>query len=133
METKKDIYSKLLEFQKLGISVVKSSKNPHFKNTYANMNEVLAKVTKPLNDLGVLLIQSPQIDGLHTILYDTESGTKIESVLEFVQKSDAQKLGSNITYNRRYSILALLGLEDEDDDGNKASSKPEETVTTIRR
>jgi hypothetical protein len=37
--------------------------------------------------------------------------------------SDPQKMGGAITYYRRYSLLALLGLAPEDDDGN-AASKP---------
>lgn len=118
-----DIYTKLLEFQKLGISVEKSSTNPHFKNSYASINEVLDKVKAPLNELGVVIIQAPELGGLRTILRDVESATQVEGFLEFVQKSDAQKVGSNVTYNRRYSLIAMLGLEDDDDDGNKASAK----------
>jgi hypothetical protein len=117
------IYKKLLEFQKLGITIKKGSANPFFKSNYANLNEVLDKVTKPLNDMGIVIVPSVQIDGLHTVLWDTEDDTFIESVVEFVQKADAQKLGSNITYNRRYALVTMLSLEDEDDDGNKASDK----------
>jgi hypothetical protein len=37
-------------------------------------------------------------------------------------KDDPQQQGSRITYQRRYAIGAVLGLNiDEDDDGNKAS------------
>jgi len=117
------IYKKLLEFQKLGITIKKGSANPFFKSNYANLNEVLDKVTKPLNDMGIVIVPSVQIDGLHTVLWDTEDDTFIESVVEFVQKTDAQKLGSNITYNRRYALVTMLSLEDEDDDANKASDK----------
>jgi hypothetical protein len=121
------IYKKLLAFQKLGISVKKSSSNPHFKSTYADLNEVLDKVTKPLNDLGIVIIQSSQqkdgVAGLATCLYDTEDDTSYAGFLPYVQKENAQKLGANITYNRRYSLVTMLGLEDEDDDGNKASVK----------
>ena len=122
------IYKKLLEFQKLGITIKKGSANPFFKSNYANLNEVLDKVTKPLNDLGVVIIQTVQLDGLRTILMDTEDDTAVHSMVEFVQKADAQKLGSNITYNRRYALVTMLSLEDEDDDGNKASDK-EKSVT----
>ncbi len=131
MEQSSNIHTKLLAFQKLNISIEKGSQNPHFKNRYADMNEVLGKVKKPLNDLGVLIIQRPTLEGLVTTLYDTESDTFIEGILEFTQKTDAQKVGSNITYNRRYSLITMLGLEDEDDDANKASDtsgEPEEKV-----
>ncbi len=115
------IYKKLLEFQKLGITIKKGTVNPFFKSNYANLNEVLDKVTKPLNDLGIVIVQTVQLDGLKTTLMDTEDDSCIESTIEFVQKTDAQKLGSNITYNRRYALVTMLSLEDEDDDGNKAS------------
>jgi len=120
---KPTIHTKLLAFQKLGISIKKDSQNPHFRNKYADINEVLEKIKKPLNEMGVVIIQIPMENGLGTVLHDTESGTEIKGYLEFVQKSDAQKVGSNITYNRRYSLIAMLGLEDDDDDGNKASEK----------
>lgn len=130
MEREKDIHSKLLEFQKLGITIKKGSVNPHFKNAYANINEILDKVKPELTNLGVLLTQLPQADGLKTVLYDTESGTNVEGFLPFIQMADAQKLGSNITYNRRYSLVAMLGLEDEDDDGQNASDK-EKSITPV--
>ena len=37
--------------------------------------------------------------------------------------SDPQKLGSAITYFRRYTLQSLLALQAEDDDGNKAIVK----------
>ena len=115
------IYKKLLEFQKLGITIKKGDRNPHFKNTYANLNEVLAKVTKPLNELGVVIIQTPQLGGLMTKLMDTEDDTSCDGFLPFTEATNPQKIGSNLTYYRRYSLVTMLGLEDEDDDGNKAS------------
>ena len=119
----KNIYTKLLEFQKQGISIKKGSINPHFKNEYADINEVLDKVKGPLNELGVVIIQKPESYGLNTFLYDTESNTFIESSTPFINPTDMQKLGGAITYARRYSLIAMLGLEDADDDGNKASEK----------
>lgn len=128
------ITKKLLEFQKLGISVKKTGLNPHFKSSYATLNEVLEKVKKPLNDLGVVIVQIPERDGLRTRLIDTTGKTPkegedlvateedfVECFVPYVNATDMQKLGGAITYARRYSLVTLLGLEDEDDDGNKAS------------
>ena len=128
------IYKKLLEFQKLNITIEKDAINPHFKNSYSSLNEVLSKVKKPLNDLGVVILQSPVVTPtnsfLQTVLLDTEDDTQIESLTAFVNATDMQKLGGAITYARRYSLVSMLGLEDADDDGNTASA-PE--VPTIRR
>jgi len=119
------IYKKLLEFQKLGITIKKGETNPHYKSKFANLNEVLDKVTKPLNDLGVVIIQAPTKEGLLTTLVDTETEgaelSQIQGFLPFVDMANPQKVGSNLTYYRRYSLVTMLGLEDEDDDGNKAS------------
>ena len=130
------IYKKLLDFQKLGISIRKDKKNPHFKNDYASLNEVLDKIKKPLNDLGLVVAQSPQLAGLETIITDTDSGESIVSHIPYLNASDMQKLGGAITYARRYSLVAMLGLEDDDDDGNTASTpapamSPEIALTRI--
>lgn len=122
------IHKKLLEFQKLGITIERDATNPHFRSSYSSLNEVLAKVKKPLNDLGVVIVQrasgAPYSNdhGLTTELIDTEDDTKVECFVPFVSATDMQKLGGAITYARRYSLIALLGLEDEDDDGNVASA-----------
>lgn len=119
------IHKKLLEFQKQNIKVSKTGTNPHFNSSYATLNEVLDKVKEPLNKLGILIIQAPEATGLRTTLLDLEDDTKVECFMPYVEIGTAQKLGSNNTYLRRYSLVTLLGLEDEDDDGNKASVPPQ--------
>ena len=48
------------------------------------------------------------------------------SGLKLPEISDPQKLGSCITYYRRYTLGSLLGLQSEDDDGNAASGNQKE-------
>lgn len=117
------ITKKLLEFQKKNIKVEKVGDNPYHNSKYATLNEVLEKVKKPLNDVGILIIQRPEKEGLTTKLLDTEDETFVECFMPYADVTTAQKLGSCNTYNRRYSLVTLLGLEDEDDDGNVASNK----------
>jgi hypothetical protein len=125
------IYKKLLDFSKLNITIEKDAVNPHFKNSYSSLNEVLDKVKKPLNDLGVLIIQRPEESGVRTTFYDTEDDTHIDCVVPYINATDMQKLGGAITYARRYSLVAMLGLEDNDDDGTTASQPKD--ILTIRR
>ena len=40
------------------------------------------------------------------------------------QQNDPQKLGSAITYYRRYTLASLLALQAEDDDAQSAKPKP---------
>jgi len=123
---KKTIYTKLLEFQKQNITILKDGKNPHFKSTYCTLNEVLDKIKKPLNDLGIVIIFEPQETGLKTILHDTENNQEVSGFMKYVDCGNAQKLLACNTYFRRGTLVSLLGLEDEDDDGNKASEPTKE-------
>lgn len=120
------IYAKLLEFQEQNITITKDAVNPHFRSGYATLNEVLDKVKGPLNALGIVIVQqtgtSGETSGLETALIDTEDKTEVRCFVPFIGASDMQKLGGAITYARRYSLVTLLGLEDEDDDGNTASA-----------
>jgi hypothetical protein len=139
---KSNIHKKLLQFQKMNISVMKDGNNPHFKSKYATLNEVLDKVKKPLNDLGVVIIFEPNIEGLQTILHCVDSGTEVKGFMKYVDCGNAQKLLACNTYYRRGTLVSLLGLEDEDDDGNKASvptpviktpapARPDEVLITV--
>jgi hypothetical protein len=121
---KQGIYKKLLEFQKLGISIKKDKINPHFKNEYASLNEVLDKVKPELNKMGIVVVQRPCTAYLETILQDTEDDSLVVSYVPYINPTDMQKLGGAITYARRYALVSMLALEDEDDDGNVASEQP---------
>ena len=114
------IYKKLLEFQKLGISIKKDKRNPHFKNDYASLNEVLDKVKEPLNKLDVVIIPIPRPKGIITRLYDTSDDTHLDCYVPYINPTDMQKLGGAITYARRYALVSMLALEDEDLDGENA-------------
>ena len=60
-------------------------------------------------------------DGLRTLtttLIHAETGDRTTSILYLPPTEDMQELGKAITYARRYSLVALLGLvADEDLDG----------------
>lgn len=114
------IRKKLLEFQKQGVKVERDAANPFFKSRYTSLNEVLEKVKGPLNALDVVIVQSAKVDGIETRLIDTEDDTEVSSFVPFVGATDMQKLGSAISYARRYALIALLCLEDSDDDGESA-------------
>jgi hypothetical protein len=132
MENKTDIHSKLLEIQKLNIKIEKDSKSVH--SMYPSLNEVLDKVRKQLNDRDILILQEPTESGLTTILRDTTDGSEVKCFVPFVGAVDMQKLGGAITYARRYSLVTILCLEAEDDDGQSAiGHTTQETKPTIRR
>tara|TARA_R110000851_G_scaffold304861_1_gene462781 strand:+ start:200 stop:796 length:597 start_codon:yes stop_codon:yes gene_type:complete len=122
----------LVKFHSVMGKVSKDAKNPFFKNNYASLSNIIEAVTKPLNDNGLSVLQLPSIEGLTTLLLH-ESGEWISSVSATPVKdaTDPQKLGSAITYARRYALGAILSLNiDEDDDGQKANKPARQQAPT---
>lgn len=118
----KNLYLKLAEVKREVGKVSKNSKNPHFKNTYADLNALIDAVEPILLEKGLLMLQPIQNGNVATIIIDCESSESVESLIALPQLQDPQKLGSAITYFRRYTLQSLLSLMAEDDDGNKASA-----------
>ena len=120
---KTNINAKLLEFQKkIGI-IKKDSKNPHFKNTYASLTQILSEVKPLLTECGLILIQPISLEGVGTTIIDFETGEKIETVISLPTNLSPQQLGSAITYFRRYTLASLLSLEIDDDDAQSTVNK----------
>jgi len=107
----------------------KASSNPHFKSKYADLAEILNTVRPTFSAHGIAIIQSSSYDGqmvsVTTILAHATGGF-VESEASCVPaKTDGQGIGAATTYLRRYSLAAMAGIAQEDDDGNSAShNKP---------
>jgi len=132
----KSIASALVKAQKAFGPAIKSSKNPHFKNTYAPLDVCLEAVMDSLNDAGIFLMQATHDDKDGVVIETTfvhESGETLSAGRLFVPaaKQDPQGYGSALTYARRYSLMAACGIAGEDDDGNAASrpqAKPRHNI-----
>lgn len=106
-------------------SANKDSNNPFFKSKYADLAEVWNVSREPLANNGLAVVQINEISEgktcLSTILTHS-SGQWIKGTLPLIlTKNDMQGLGSAITYARRYGLSAILGVIQEDDDGNKTT------------
>jgi hypothetical protein len=119
----KNLYLKLAEVKREVGKVSKNSKNPHFKNTYADLNALIDAVEPILLEKGLLMLQPIAEGKVCTVIFDVETELSIESSIFLPALQDPQKLGSAITYFRRYTLQSLLSLQAEDDDANKASRK----------
>lgn len=108
----------------------KNAKNPHLRNTYADLASVL-DACKPINDHGLVVLHGTSGD-VNALTVECklihESGQWISCAVTLTPKSvkkgeqpSAQDVGSAITYGRRYTLSALMGISQEDDDGNAAS------------
>lgn len=117
----------LLQVQRQMSPAMKDGKNPFTKSNYATLNSVMESCRDALLNNNIWLcqylvpVEVPGCIGLMTKLTHTESG-QWQSSLAVVPlpKSDPQGMGSAITYSRRYSITAMLGMVTEDDDGEAA-------------
>lgn len=117
----------LCKFQQECPAPKKNATNPHFKNKYAALDEIISTITPVLTKHGLSQIQSTTSEGenigVKTLLIH-ESGEFIEFDTLWLPmgKVNAQGAGSSVTYARRYSLCASLGIAaEEDDDGNNAS------------
>lgn len=113
-------------------SAVMDSVNPYFKDSgkggrYADLASVWDACREPLTKNGFAVIQVPEIhEGkvCVTTILSHSSGEWIDNELTLTPaKPDAQGIGSAITYARRYSLSAMVGIAPEDDDGNSAAGK----------
>lgn len=112
-------------------AILKEAQNPYFKSNYADLNAHLRGVEPLLQEAGLILLQPCVCDEHGNVvssrIIHATSGEMIESSLRLPKLDDMQKLGGAITYARRYTLSALLGMQAEDDDGNIASGKPSKT------
>jgi len=112
-------------------AVKKNAKNPHFKNNYADINAIIEAVEPVLLKYNLILMQ-PVMDGkVVTKIIDCETGQSVDSWMELPQITDPQKIGSAVTYFRRYTLQSLLSLQAEDDDANTASATIKTQKPTI--
>lgn len=107
---------------------VKDATNPAFRTKYADLSAVWEAVRGPLAEHGFSVIQSPDFEGQDVWLKTTvlhKGGEKMEGRYPLRPvKQDPQGFGSALTYAKRYSLAAMLGVvADEDDDGNAASTR----------
>lgn len=125
------IYPALIEARGEFQAIKKSKTNPHLRNNYADMGDILDAISPALVKHKLMIVQSvskPEAGIAVNTRIIHASGQWIEygpTVLP-VEKATPQAAGSAITYCRRYALSAALCLvADDDDDGNGASkTKP---------
>jgi len=133
-ESMNELFSALAKAQAEMLVAELSANNPFFKSKYADFT-TLVKASRPaLTKHGLCVTQVIKNNALLTILGHA-SGQYIESEIEIKpQKADVQSFGSYITYLKRYSYAAIVGITtgEEDDDGEAAvrnTSGPRQTYT----
>jgi hypothetical protein len=117
----------------------KDSANPFFGSKYADLESVWDACRDLLAGNGLSVMQFPgeYIDGcmsMTTILAHS-SGEWIGQEMSLpVTKPDSQGCGSCLSYMRRYSLAAVVGVVQADDDGNAAvQSKSSSAMKSIAK
>ena len=123
----------------------KDANNPFFKTKYASLPAVREAMRDAFAANGLSVVQMPEVvEGrlrLRTVLLHS-SGQSLDcgSLVADVDLANPQKIGSAITYFRRYALAAISQtVADDDDDANAASqpgkqkqkSKPTEPPLTV--
>ena len=107
--------------------IEKNKVNPQFKSKHSNIDAVLEAARPTLSKHGLCLIQPLSYDLDSMIITSRlihKSGQWIEELLHIKPiKDDPQGRGSAATYGRRYAAKAMLGLADEDDDGEASMNR----------
>lgn len=110
----------------------KDKVNPAFRSKYADLSAVWEACRKALTDNGISITQWPTHSDDHRLHLITRLACEGEWMLcEFsipTSKQDAHGYGSAVTYAKRFSLAAAVGVvADDDDDGNAAAGRPANT------
>ena len=122
MQETKNIYEKLsIVKSEIGF-LSKNAQNPFFRSTYLDLNGILTALEPLLESNGLLLLQPIEESKVVTYIFDAQQPENfIQSSIPLPNIVDPQKLGSAITYFRRYTLQSLLALQAVDDDSNLAT------------
>ena len=129
-----NLRSAMLEFQKLALSATKGGKanipSQGGKRSYARLEDVIEAVAEA-NQFGLFFTQEIEVKNYQkdimvvtTVRHIEDDNTyvsKLPILLDEVSMRNPQKIGSAITYAKRYTLQAVYGLPSEDDAGNEAS------------
>ena len=118
----------MARFQVQLVPATKSSVNPFSNSNYSDISEVLKACQRLLGESGIALNQGSHTDlstGLFSVYTQLthESGEWMRTGVSVSRKNnkgqmDNHSIGSALTYGRRYSLAAMVGISQEDDDAN---------------
>ena len=128
METSESIThlaAALVKYHTKAETVTRDKRNPHFKNDYATLDNILDTTRPILAENGISVIQLPTGEnGLTTMLLHESGEYSKETYFMAAKANDPQGNGSRLTYQRRYALGAILGIATEPDDDGNAANKP---------
>ena len=102
--------------------------------SYANLAEILDILTPVFVECGLSQMQIPiMVEGkacLETVIMHISgqwiSGTALMAHAKLARGNEAQMMGATIAYQRRYSLKAMVGIAEVDDEKNFKSNEGKE-------
>lgn len=127
----KNLNQKLFEIQKQRVKFEKNAENPFFKSKYLSL-EALWEQLAPELEKHNLLVTHNSVDGaVQTTVTDIDSDESLSSAMTLPLNLDPQKMGSAVTYFKRYNLGQLFNImTDVDDDGNDSSKQTGKKLKT---
>jgi ERF superfamily len=114
----------------------KNKTNPHFNSKYVDLSDGLDVIRKTLSKHDIAFVQAPasydNILILHTRLMH-KSGQWLESTYPVSGLEKHQAMGSALTYARRYSLFAMVGVAGEDDDDGNAAQEAKPVAKAAKK
>jgi len=123
-----ELYKKIDKIQKEIGNLSKKSENPFFSSKYLELNDLTDALQPLLEKEDLMLIQPIERGYLITKVIDTTTGKEFISELELPNLDKKKKIGSCITYYRRYTLKSMFQIKEVDDDGNIAARPVEEKL-----
>ena len=123
----KELYKSLASLQQEVGTIGKDSTGYGYK--YTSLDKIVEIITPLLKKNKLGYTQLLEGTTLKTVLFHTETGETLEASVDIPQgvqlakMNEYQVLGSAITYLRRYSLSAMLGLVTDEDTDAKGDSK----------
>jgi hypothetical protein len=111
-------------------AAIKDKVNPFYKSSYADLGSVWDAARPVLSKYGLCVMQTTELcaDRNQVIMVTTLAHTSGQWVKSYLPlnpaKNDSQGMGAALTYLRRYSLSAIVGVVcDNDDDGETEAGR----------
>lgn len=115
-----DLIKKLLEIQNLQLKFPKTAKGYNYK--YVPLDEMWDKLLPELKKRNLLVVHVTENNQVVTMVLN-EDGSSIKSAMPLPENLDPQKLGSAVTYYKRYNLGQIFNImTDEDDDASSVTN-----------
>lgn len=127
----KNLFKSLASFQQEVPAIHEGTKG--FNYTYSDLKTIFKVINPILKKNGLGFTQLLEGDSIKTIIFHSDSGESIESITNIPQgvvlkgQNVYQTAGGGITYYRRYSLSAALGLV-TDVDSDATGEEPKKLI-----